>query len=86
MHGLAVYVKQVLVFACDLSLGVSKDSYLVFDGFTSFNVLRFFFYQSQSSCLCSNFGAVPSNIGWVLSVNPSANVFLVSIAMANLFW
>ena len=29
MHGLAVYVKQVLVFACDLSLGVSKDSYLV---------------------------------------------------------
>ena len=47
MHGLAVYVKEGLPFARDLSLENSADSYLCFQtGFTSLSV--FFFYRSPS--------------------------------------
>ena len=43
MHGLAVYVKEGLPFAWDLSLENSADSYLRFlTGFTSLSVLLVF--------------------------------------------
>ena len=42
MHGLAVYVKEGLPFAQDLSLENSADSYLFSTGFTSFSVLPLF--------------------------------------------
>ena len=38
MHGLAVYVKEGLPFAWDLSLENSADSYLFSTGFTSLSV------------------------------------------------
>ena len=51
MHGLAVYVKEGLLFARDLSLENSADSSAVFY-------------------------SISSNIDEVLSINPSANVFV----------
>ena len=38
MHGLAVYVKEGLPFAWDLSLENSEDSYMFLTDFTSFSV------------------------------------------------
>ena len=43
MHGLAVYVKEGLPFACDLPLENSQDSHLYFtNGFTTLCVLLIF--------------------------------------------
>ena len=42
MHGLAVYVKEGLPFAQDLSLENSADSYLFSTGFTSLSALFLF--------------------------------------------
>ena len=42
IHGLAVYVKEGLPFAQDLSLENSADSYLFLTGFTSLRVLLLF--------------------------------------------
>ena len=77
MHGLAVYVKEGFPFAWDLSLENSADSYLCFrlallDSLSYF----FFLYQSPSSALCTVFESISSNIDEVLSINPSANVFV----------
>ena len=44
--------------------------------FTSFSVLLFFLYRSHSSSLCTVFDCISSNIDEVLSINPSANVFV----------
>ena len=77
MHGLPVYLKEGLPFARDLSLKYSADSYLCFRLALLHSVSYFFFlYQSPSSSLCTVFGPVSSNIGEVLSINPSANVFV----------
>ena len=77
MHGLAVYVKEGLPFAWDLSLENSADSYLCFQLALLHSVPYFFFlYQSPSSALCMVFDSVLSNIDEVLSINPSANVFV----------
>ena len=76
MHGLAVYVKEGLPFAQDLSLENSADSYLCFRLALLLSVSYFFFlYQSPSSSLCMIFDSISSNIDEVLSINPSANVF-----------
>ena len=73
MHGLAVYVKEGLPFARDLSLENSADSYLCFRLALLHSVSYFFFlYQSPSSSLCMVFDSISSNIDEVLSVNPSA--------------
>ena len=77
MHGLAVYVKEGLPFAQDLSLENSAEFTSVFDWLyftqclTSFSTINHrlrpyapFFYFSSS------------NIDEVLSINPSANVFV----------
>ena len=77
MHGRAVYVKEGLPFARDLSLENSSDSYLCFRLALLHSVSYFFFlYRSPSSALCTVFDSVSSNIDEVLSINPSANVFV----------
>ena len=77
MHGLAVYVKEGLPFARDVSLENSADSYLCFRLALLHSVSYFFFlYRSPSSSLCTVFDSISSNIDEVLSINPSANVFV----------
>ena len=77
MHGLAVCVKEGLPFAMDLSLENSADSYLCFRVALLHSVSDFFFlYRSPSSSLCKAFDPISSNIDEVLSINPSANVFV----------
>ena len=44
--------------------------------FTSLVSYFFFFYRSPSSSLCTVFDSISSNIDEVLSINPSANVFV----------
>ena len=77
MHGLAIYVKEDLPFARDLSLENSADSYLCFRLALLHSVsYNFFLYRSPSSSLCTVFDSISSNIDEVLSINPSANVFV----------
>ena len=77
MHGLAVYVKEGLPFAWDVSLKNSADSYLCFRLALLHSVSYFFFlYQSPSLLLCMIFDFISSNIYDILSINPSANVFV----------
>ena len=77
MHGLAVYVKEGLPFAQDLSLENSVKSYLCFQLALLHSVSYFFFlYWSPSSSLCTVFASILSNIDEVLSINPSANGFV----------
>ena len=77
MHGLSVYVNEGLPFAWELSLENSADSYLCFRLALLHSVSYFFFlYQSPSSALCMVFDSISSNIDEVLSINPSANVFV----------
>ena len=73
MHGLAVYVKEGLPFAQDLSLENSADSYLCFRLALLHSVSYFFFlYRSPSSALWTVFDSTSSTIDEVLSINPSA--------------
>ena len=77
MHGLAVHVKEGLPFARDLSLENSANSYLCFRLALLHSVSYFFFlYRSPPSSLCTVFDSISSNIDEVLSINPSANVFV----------
>ena len=77
MHDLAVYVKEGLPFAQDLSLENSADSYLCFRPALLHSVSYFFFlYRSPSLSLCTVFDSISSNIDEVLLINPSANVFV----------
>ena len=77
MHGLAVYVKEGVSFARDLSLENSADSYLCFQLALLHSVSYFFFlFRSPSSSLCTVFDSISSNIDEVLSINRSANVFV----------
>ena len=77
MHGLAVYVKERLPFAQDLSLENSADSYLRFRLALLYSMSYFFFlYRSPSWSLCTVFYSSSSNIDEVLSINPSANIFV----------
>ena len=77
MHDLAVYVKEGLPFAWDLSLENSADSYLCFRLALLHSVSYFFFlYRSPSSALCTVFDSISSNIDEVLLMNLPANVFV----------
>ena len=77
MHGLAVYVKEGLPFAQHLSLENSADSCLCFWLALLHTVSYFFFlYQSLSSSLCTIFESISYSMDEVLSINPSANVFV----------
>ena len=62
MHGLAVYVKEGLPFAQDLSLENCEFLLMFSTDFTSLTV-------------CTNFDSMSSNIVEVVSISPSANVF-----------
>ena len=76
MHDLAVYVKEGLPFAQDLSLENSAD-YICFRLALLHSVSYFFFlYQSPSSSLCTSFDSISSNIDEFVSINQSANVFV----------
>ena len=78
MHGLEVYVKKGLPFAWDLCVENSAGSYLCFQ--LAFLHLVFYFcflYQSPSSSLCMISDSISSNIDEVLSINASANVFVI---------
>ena len=76
MHGLAVYAKEGLPFPWDFILGNSANSYFCFRLALLHSVSYFFFvYRSSSSCLCTLFYSISSNIDEVLLINPSANVF-----------
>ena len=73
MHGLAVYFKEQLPFAWDLSLENSADSYLCFRLALLHSMSYFFFlYHSLSSILCMVFYSISSNIDEILSINSSA--------------
>ena len=77
MYGLAVYVKEGLPFACDLSLENSADSYLCFRLALLHSLSYFFFlYRSTFSSSRTVFDSISSNIDEVLSINPSANLFV----------
>ena len=77
MHGLAVYVKEGLPFARDLSPQNSAGSYLCFRMALLHSVPYFFFlYRSPSSSLSPVFDSISFNIDEVLSINPSANVLV----------
>ena len=73
----STHMKEGLPFARDLSLENSADSYLCFRLALLHSVSYFFFlYRSPSSSLCTVFDSISSNIDEVLSINPSANVFV----------
>ena len=70
MHSLAVYVKEGLPFAWDLSLGNCADSFLCFWLALLYSVSHFFFlYWSLSFSLCMVFDSISSNIDEVLLIN-----------------
>ena len=76
IHGLAVYVKQELPFARALTLENSADSYVCFK-LASLWLLSSFSSMDYLLCLQSYFfDSTSSNIDEVLSINPSANVFV----------
>ena len=77
MYGLAVYVKEGLPLVQDLSLENSADSYLCFRLALLHSVSYLFFpCQYPSSSLYTVFDSISSNIDEVLSINPSAAVFV----------
>ena len=77
IHMDGLVVKEVLHFAQDLSLESSADSYLCFWLALFLSESYFFFlYRSPSSSLCTVVDSISSNIDEVLSLNPSANIFV----------
>ena len=63
MNGLAVYIKEELPFACNLSLENSEDSYLCFRLDLLHSVSYFFpFCRSPSFSLCMVFDSISANI------------------------
>ena len=71
LHVLAVYLKERLPFTQDLFLKNSADSVYVFN--------FFFLYRWPSSSLCMVFYSVLTNLDEVLSINPTANVFVFNV-------
>ena len=68
IHGRAVYVKEGLLFAQDLSVEISVDSYLCFRLALLHSVSYFFCLgRLPSSLLCTIFYSISSNIDEVLS-------------------
>ena len=77
MHGLAVYVKEGLPFARDLSLENSADSYFCFQLALLYSVSYWFlFYRWPSLSWYTVFDSFSSNIDEVFSINLSANMFV----------
>ena len=77
MHGLAVMVKKdFLLHGKNISRKLCRFSLMFLTGFTPLTVLLFFIYRPPSSSLFTVFDSVSTNINEVLSINPSANVFV----------
>ena len=77
MHDLAIYVKEGLPFALNLSLENSADSYLCFTLALLLPVSYFFFlYRSPSSALCMVFDSISSNIEMRFSRSTHQLMFL----------
>ena len=92
MHGPAVYVKEGLPFAQNLSLENCGFLLHVFDWLYFTASYFFFLYWSPSSTQFTVFDSISFIIDDVLSINPSVNVsvfedFNVRLKeLANLFW
>ena len=77
MDDLAVYVKEGLSFAWNLFLEkICGFSLMFLTGFTSLSALLLFLYGYFFSLLCMVFDSILSDIDEVLSISPSANVFV----------
>ena len=78
VNGLAVYVKKGLLFAWDVSLENSQDSYLCFR-LALLHLVSCFPFLYWSISLCTVFDAASSNIDIdeALLINPSTNVFFL---------
>ena len=76
MHGLAVYEKEQISFAWDVSLENSTDYYLFFQLALLHCMFYIFFCYWSPSSLCMVFETNSSNMDKVLSINSSANVFV----------
>ena len=77
IHGHAVYVKERLPFARDLSQENTADPYLCFRLALLRSVSYFFFpHRLPSLSLCTVFDSISFNKDEVLSINPSANTFV----------
>ena len=77
IHVLAVYVKEGLPFAQNLSLENSAILAYVFSWLYFTVVSHFFFrYQTAFLSLCMFFDSISSNVDQLLLINPSANVFV----------
>ena len=75
MHGIAIYVKEGLPFARELSLKNSEDSYSCFRLALLHSVSYLIFVYRSPSSLCTVFDSISSNIDEVVFSSPSANVF-----------
>ena len=76
-HCLPVHVDEGITFAQYLSLENSADSYVCFPMGLLHSVSYFYFLnKSPSSPLCTVFDVISPKIDEVLSMNPSANVFV----------
>ena len=77
MHGLAVYAKEALRFAWQLSLKNPGDLYWCFP-LASLHLMSYFFflYESPSLSLYTAFDSISCNIDKVLLIIPSANVLV----------
>ena len=76
MHDLAVYVKEGLPIARDQSQENFANSYLCFRLALVHSWSYFFLYWSPSLLLYMFFDSMSSNIDQILSIDPSANVFV----------
>ena len=76
IHGLAVYVKEGLRFTRDLFVENSADSYLCFRLALRHSVSYFFSLLITFFVFYTVFDSISSIIDKVLSINPSANIFV----------
>ena len=79
------FKKKGLSFAHDVSLQNSVDSYVCFELALLNSVFYFFvLYRSPPSKLCTVSDSISSNKNEFLSINPSANVFVLETSTYNI--
>ena len=75
MRGLAVYLKEEILFAWDLPLENTADSHLCFRLILLQSLFYFFFLNRSPLSLYTVFDFISSNVDEGLSINPSVFVF-----------